>query len=68
MCESRLAGLVGEDERRLADYGSSDGHTLLLAPGELAGLSILQAPEPDLVEERTHASVTLLGRHAPKEK
>jgi hypothetical protein len=29
--------LVGEKHPRLADQGASDGHTLLLAAGQLAG-------------------------------
>ena len=48
-------GLVGEDERRLADDGARDGDALLLAAGEDAR-RILAAPrEPDALERLADA-------------
>ena len=45
-------GLVGEQDRRVGDQGAGDGHPLLLAAGELRGVVVLAAGEPDPREGR----------------
>src|SRR6185369_15575244 len=43
-------GLVGQDQRGLADQRAGDGHALLLAARQLAGAVACALAEPDLLE------------------
>src|SRR5689334_20252214 len=46
--------LVGDEQQRAVDERPSDGHTLLLAAGELTGQPLLLAAETDQVEHLGH--------------
>ena len=61
-------GLVRKHECGQAHHSPGDRYALLLATGELSGLSVLQALEADLLEELPHAPVTLLDGHSPQQE
>src|SRR3984885_5626229 len=57
-------GLIGDEQRRLADDGAGDADALLLAGRQLERQVALLAEESDLIERRAHALVDLAPGHA----
>ncbi len=57
-------GLVGQDERGLADDGARDGHPLLLAAREHAGGRVAAPGEPHALERLADARANEPRRQA----
>src|ERR1700677_1653035 len=58
------SGLIGDEQRRLADDGAGDADALPLAGRKLEREIALLAEESDLIERRAHALVDLAPGHA----
>src|SRR5438477_4978845 len=68
LCVEIASRLVGEQERRVGDYGARDGHSLLLPAGELARVVLLAVAEGDDPERRHHVIAALLFRQVREQQ
>ena len=60
----RACRFVGQNDGRVADKGAGDGHTLLLAAGELVGLVPELAAQTHLFQRCDGAAAALAAAHA----
>ena len=53
-------GLVGEEDLRVVGQGAGDGHALLLAAGQLAGIGVHLVPQVHQIQKLQHPVLDLL--------
>ena len=56
-------GLVCKEHLRVIDQSPGDGHSLLLASGQLSGVGLVLGRQPDQPEHLRHCFPDYPGRH-----